>query len=73
MAISIIGKMLLELNVSHINTILYFDACCYFYKTASERLLSRCKLGFGDIEIMHYDHCSKRHCGYCYIALNILL
>ena len=27
----------------------------------------------GDVEIMHCDYCIKRHCGYCYIALNILL
>ena len=29
-------------------------------------------LGLGDIEIMHYDYCSKRHCDYCYIALEHL-
>ena len=22
-------------------------------------------LGLGDIEIIHYDYCSKRHCDYC--------
>ena len=26
-------------------------------------------VGLGDIEIMHYNYCSKRHCDYCYIAL----
>ena len=26
-------------------------------------------IGLGDIEIMHYDYCSKRRSGYCYIAL----
>ena len=23
-------------------------------------------LSLGDIEIIHYDYCSKRHCDYCY-------
>ena len=26
-------------------------------------------VGLGDIEIMHCNCCSKRHCDYCYIAL----
>ena len=26
-------------------------------------------VGLGNIEIMHCDYCSKRHCNYCYIAL----
>ena len=26
-------------------------------------------VGLGDIELMHYDYCSKRHFDYCYIAL----
>ena len=27
------------------------------------------RLGLGDIEIMHCDHCSKRRCSYSYIAV----
>ena len=27
------------------------------------------RVGLGNIEIMHSDYCSKRHCDYCYITL----